>query len=151
MEKLITISDAEAMLILDGLVGKNLFRDISIKLESFLNYPISEEQHELMKKYDVTYTEFSWVIREYNAFNTIQEIRKRQIELGHFNDRMRKMFANLLVNDDGEAIYISDIERPLLMTTHSHLVSMIGKKEADKMKPATEEEIINFLELEENE
>ena len=56
-----------------------------------------------------------------------------------------------LVNDDGEAIYISDIERPLLMTTYSHLVSMIGKKEADKMKPATEEEIINFLELEENE
>ena len=50
MEKLITISDAEAMLILDGLVGKDLFRDISIKLESFLNYPISEEQHELMKK-----------------------------------------------------------------------------------------------------
>lgn len=148
MEKLITISDAEAMLILDGLVGKDPFRDISIKLESFLNYPISEEQHELMKKYDVTYTEFSWVMREYNAFNTIQEIRKRQIELGHFNDRMRKMFANSLSNDGGEAIYISDKENPLLMTTYSHLVSMIGKKEADKMKPATEEEIINFLELE---
>lgn len=148
MEKLITISDAEAMLILDGLVGKDLFRDISIKLESFLNYPISEEQHELMKKYDVTYTEFSWVMREYNAFNTIQEIRKRQIELGHFNDRMRKMFANILSNDGGEAIYISDIENPLLMTTYSHLVSLIGNNEADKMKPATEEEIINFLELE---
>lgn len=148
MEKLITISDAEAMLILDGLVGKDLFRDISIKLESFLNYPISEEQHELMKKYDVTYTEFSWVMREYNAFNTIPEIRKRQIELGHFNDRMRKMFANILSNDGGEAIYISDIENPLLMTTYSHLVSLIGNNEADKMKPATEEEIINFLELE---
>jgi len=148
MEKLITISDAEAMLILDGLVGKDPFRDISIKLESFLNYPISEEQHELMKKYDVTYTDFSWVMREYNAFNTIQEIRKRQIELGHFNDRMRKMFANSLSNDGGEAIYISDKENPLLMTTYSHLVSMIGKKEADKIKPATEEEIINFLELE---
>ena len=64
---------------------------------------------------------------------------------------MRKMFANILSNDGGEAIYISDIENPLLMTTYSHLVSMIGKKEADKMKPATEEEIINFLELEENE
>ena len=87
-------------------------------------------------------------MREYNAFNTIQEIRKRQIELGHFNDRMRKMFANSLSNDGGEAIYISDKENPLLMTTYSHLVSMIGKKEADRMKPATEEEIINFLELE---
>lgn len=78
------------------------------------------------------------VMMEYQAFKAFPEMRLESIS--YFNDRMNRIYANLLANY-GEDIYVSKWDDELLLTVQDGL----EKDEIATAKPLSEEEIYNVL------
>ena len=79
-----------------------------------------------------------WVIMEYQAFKAFPEMRLESIS--YFNDRMNRIYANLLANY-GENIYVSKCGDELLLTVQGGL----EEDEIVVAKPLSEKEIYNVL------